>query len=270
MAKVLLISDIMQHDKQHDIEKLNNYNFVLSDEIIDIMKGNDLVVGNFETTIGAEYSGYPKFSVHKDFLKILNNIDVFCLANNHINDFGKKGIIETKNAITNFGKRYVGVDGLYTLPYTDLKGNKYLIQSFTRISNEPDYEDMICKEFQKVELGDRIGILYSHEGIEYSKSETRLQKQTKRLALDYGYSACVMIHSHVIGKQELIDGKMFSTNGLGNFISHQKSLDEQLGRMVQLDICGETKIIKSIVFYDTQTIVTNNKQRVELIGYRVM
>lgn len=273
MPRIILVPDIMQHDNQHKIEQSRNFTYenIISPEILSIFKDADLVIGNLETTLGEkELSGYPSFRTHANILNSLSDIDIFVCANNHMNDFGIKGIVETKRHIEAAGKYHVGILGNNFLHLTDGKGNKYMIHAFSRISNKPMEDPIFMNmDFINAEVpDDTIGIVYSHEGTEYSPELTITQKYTKLRALTCGYSAAVMIHSHVIGNYQSLEnnGKLFVTNGLGNFISDQQNLDRQLGRFVELDICPITKQIKSIINYNTETIIVGNSQRVMLLS----
>ena len=117
---------------------------------------------------------------------------------------------------------------------------------------------------------DTIGIMYIHTGVEYSSAVTDKQIEYQAKAYELGYSACIMIHSHVIGDLNELskDRKMYSSNGLGNMISFQENLDEQLGVIIVLEIEKDTKNIISVMRYNVETALYANMQKVRMANIR--
>lgn len=275
ITKVVLCSDIMQHQIQHELEFNREYSYenIFSTEIEQILISGDLTIGNLETTISDKRkpSGFPKFSAPSKFLDALEHFDVLITTNNHMNDYGVSGLIETKNHVLDKGFFQVGLMGQNYLILTDSRNNaKYVIHALSHLSNVP-LEDKILMnmEFGDYEINDdEIGIVYVHTGTEYSTKETINQKYANLRAKTRGYTACVMIHSHVLGDVCDLsnDSKYFVTNGLGNMISHQENLDRQIGRIIELDIEVTTKKIIKTTIHNTETIIKDGKQQVILLN----
>ena len=101
-VRLLFAGDAMQHstqfkwawdakNRQYDYEP--NFRYLRP-----YLADADVSVVNFETTLsGKPYSGYPKFRTPDAFLYALADagFQIFALANNHILDGDKKGMLRT-------------------------------------------------------------------------------------------------------------------------------------------------------------------------------
>ena len=269
-VRIALCSDIMQHQIQHESGAKHGYDSIFSNDIEELLLDCNLVIGNLETPItGNMPEGFPKFNSSIEFLQSLSKyFDVLSLANNHALDQSILGLHETFKNVEKFNMKPVGALGQYVIRF-ELSEQKYVIQAFTDISNvQPIPVNSLNTKFREFEIApDEIGIIYIHTGIEYSKKVTKTQYNYVDIAETYGYSACVMIHSHVVG--DLLEirnaDRMFATNGLGNFIGFQENLQKQEGMIVILYIDQDNKNIVDAKLYRTETKLINNRQFVEII-----
>lgn len=90
-------------------------------DVSKLLKNFDYVIGNLETPfcMDGKPEGHKSASIKSDIenVEILNylNIGIVNLANNHIYDYGEKGILSTKKILEENEIKYFGVDNI-TLP----------------------------------------------------------------------------------------------------------------------------------------------------------
>ena len=87
--------DIMAHTVNYTMSRYDR----IYDDVRPLLVSDDLTFGNFEAPLADSLpmSTYPLFNVHSPYLAaaIAGGFDVFSLANNHANDQGTDGILET-------------------------------------------------------------------------------------------------------------------------------------------------------------------------------
>ncbi len=250
IVRIGFIGDIMQHERQIEYYKRQNYNmYGVFDDILPILKKADFLVGNFENTFsGSPYTyrmpkEYISFSVPDEFVNTLDKIleiDLLNLAQNHILDRGIDGLLRTTNIISNNNMMWVGVKGqdsislkIKKMPfrfynYTTVLNTKSLNDNTIGGSkNIPDGIVSMLPDLNDINLDpDYINILSIHWGREFSP-QTNEQKKIARRLIDKGFFAVIGSHSHdPIPSQ--YDGlyKRLVNYSLGNFISdqdHEKS-----------------------------------------------
>lgn len=270
---MLLCSDIMQHDLQHESGKEFGYADIFSDEFVQIASSCDVVVANLETPITLSTTNcFPRFNSNPEFLQGINSqlqFTALSIANNHSLDQGQHGLLSTsiecrKNGIVPFGA--VGNDFADVVLHTT--NQKIVFHAFTDISNVENGSDMLNMQFGSRQIqDDEIGILYVHTGVEYSSKMTRMQKLYSRKAKEYGYTACIMIHSHVIGECNHMtsDSMIVVSNGLGNLLSFQNTLTKQYGASIKIEVDNVTKKIVDFKLIKTETVLIDNRQQVVIL-----
>lgn len=112
MTKIALLGDIGLFGR-HVAANPNAPEFF--SDVADRLAGYDLVAGNLETPIstgGSRKGGksaYLRASPHEVALLKQLNVGAVTLANNHILDFGREGLIETQRVLDEAGIAYFGV-----------------------------------------------------------------------------------------------------------------------------------------------------------------
>lgn len=271
--KICVTGDLMQHSRNHLSESQRNFSYdnIFSEEILEIFKSSDLVIGQLETNIieNKQPEGFPTFNTHRNFLKALKNagIDVLCLANNHSFDHGHVNFNMTTMNVIKEGIIPVGNRMFNQL--IDVPGFKKQVNiiNFTNISNVnikgkvnhslSDYKNY--KEDFKIS-NNFINIGIFHDGEEYSSkltdSQTHTFNELNTLARKYRSKFDILIsnHSHVIGEVNSLDftSTCYYSNGLGNTLSWQESLDKQIGLIAVIEINEQTNY--EVKKYKTETI----------------
>jgi poly-gamma-glutamate synthesis protein (capsule biosynthesis protein) len=273
---VTIVSDIMQHDRQHESEKQRNFTYenVISKEIVELFQSSDIVVGNLETIISSNpCQGFPKFSAPLEFAKLLRDsgIDIVCTANNHSLDWGWNQLSQSAANCISAGLLQVGTFSnkhTFRIPETDMK---LTVHNCTDIVNGlqelPKGSILACNaDDMYPTFGFNIAIC--HVGKEYSTEPTERQLEIIDKLFERGFDAVLCQHSHVIGDNWLFRKnrqmrKLYATVGMGNFISDQESLDRQLGQITTLEF--DKFGIISITNRQCETIWVDGNQKVILL-----
>ena len=244
--KILFLGDAMCHDDQRELAYRNGtYDFDSSfSSLKDLFGEHDYVACNMESPIcDPPYMGFPKFNTPVEFADSLIDIgvNIFFLANNHINDRGEAGIESTITKLTSdYTKGGVDKSKLYTLGAFDNNiGNKYIIindvaiLNYTNILNNKNVgenikinmldDDMmtITQDIADVKnAGAKYVIVYIHWGKEYERFHSEQQRKLAEMLVNSGVNLIIGGHPHVVEDYEFINNiPVFYS--LGNFISSQ-------------------------------------------------
>ena len=106
-ATLCFVGDLMCHSTQFNYAKVaaDSFDFTgVFREIKQYLSKADLTVGNLETVIAREktgYTGYPYFNAPDDFVYALKEagFDLLVTANNHALDQGWEGVVKTISVI---------------------------------------------------------------------------------------------------------------------------------------------------------------------------
>lgn len=250
LVKIVFLGDIMQHERQIEYYLKNRYDMMDTfKEVLPILNRADFIVGALESTFGGPPYTYRldtnqiKFSTPDPFLKVLSNtlnIDLLNLAQNHILDYGVRGLERTVNKIANENIIWLGVkeedsiklrikelpfkfynytmvlntndkiqssNGDTVIPFEELEQNKY-VSVFPGIENvtpDPKYHNIVCM----------------HWGADFADPSTEIITLAEEL-LKLGFAAVIGNHSHT-PRPAMYDevNKRIKTFSLGNFISDQ-------------------------------------------------
>lgn len=227
---LLFVGDIML-DRTVFIKtkKANDYNFPFL-KIADFLKNFDLRVANLEGPITdfksvANGIGANRliFTFSPQFLEPLKqNFDILNLANNHTNNFGAKGLQQTRDYLDSAGSKYFGDPNNsagYLATSTEFNGIKLGFVGFNELAKN-GFENVLLKI---KELRPQVDFLiaYPHWGNEYeSKKPSAKQQQEAHALIDTGADAIIGSHPHVVQPTEEYNGKIIFYS-LGNFIFDQ-------------------------------------------------
>lgn len=189
---------------------------------------------------------------------IKNGFNIFCLANNHIFDYGENGFISTINAFN--GSNYVGA-GTFKKAFEPViiesDGIRVAIFSLTELQFGIFYEydpskpeimaagwinhptvDILIKEAKS--KYDYV-ILIAHAGLECEDIPLPEWRQRYRQFIDYGCDVVIGGHTHCPQGFEVYHDKLIFYS-VGNFcFGKQIDVDENwnLGEVISLDISNE-------------------------------
>ncbi len=217
-----------------DIEQIN-----IDSRIIDKFEKSDFVLGNLENPITESSDKNSKLVVNLksgcDSIKILKYFDCLHLGNNHIFDYGVRGMQETKEFCIMENIGFFGVGDSISkaeTPFIDDE-KKLMIVTATRWFNAGKNKagtnrfknvERTIKQYSKLNY---FIIYYPHWGYEYiTTPPPDVRKHAKKM-IDYGVDLIVGTHPHILQGFEIYKGKHIFYS-LGNFIFHKKHMNPKI------------------------------------------
>ncbi len=275
--KLLFVGDVMGHGPQiKSAEKIKNKSYDYEPcfkYVSPIIESADLAIANLEVTLPGKppYQGYPRFRSPDDLAKALrlSGFDMMVTSNNHSNDAGKDGLIETIKTLKEYGFYQTGTfknqeekDWFY--PLIVYKNNfKLAFLNYTYDTNglptrAPTIVNLIDEDSIKKDMAiaralkpDAI-IVLMHWGLEYQLNESKVQQNLAKKIFGWGADLIIGSHPHVIQpikEQDLMEEdsllkKRVITYSLGNFISNQTKPNTDGGLMFEINLHKDLKTNK--------------------------
>ncbi len=197
-----------------------------------LLDGHDLVVANLEgpitpypsmsvgSVIGSPENFTFTFPTSTASLLKRHHIELVNIGNNHIMNFGRDGLIQTKKFLDEAGVSYFGDP---SVPETD-RVKRMEIQgipfSFVNWSDwTSDKTDHTVAQVKNEASQGRTAVVYTHWGDEYVEPPARV-RQLARSFVDAGAVLIIGSHPHVIQEHEVYKGRHIYYS-LGNFVFDQ-------------------------------------------------
>ena len=206
-----------------------------------LIKGADLAIANFENPAPDKFTYHTsgtRFTADPALIEGLANagIDWVSLANNHIGDAGRSGIVQTIANLNKYGIKSggAGKDARAARRPTILEagGIKVGIIGYDTIApgyragaDRPGSASMsaaiVEQDVKKArDAGAQVVIVFPHWGTEYDATPFKGQQALARAAIDAGADMVIGNHAHWAGAMEIHDGKPI-WYALGNFVFDQ-------------------------------------------------
>lgn len=270
--KLLFVGDIMGHDSQIEsaeviADSLYDY-FPCFEYVEPYLEAADLAVGNLEVTLPGEppYQGYPQFRSHEDLALTtrFSGFDMLVTANNHSNDAGLNGVLNTIQILDKYDFYHTGTfqnqaerDAYYPLivyrssfklaflNYT--YGTNGLKTRPPSIVNLID-EDQIAKDMAEARAAQPDAIIVvMHWGNEYQRNESKEQSQLAEKLVSWGADLIIGAHPHVVQPVKKISAKAVDGTerqavvaySLGNFVSGQRRAHTDGGMMFEVELAKD-------------------------------
>lgn len=223
----------------------------------------DIAIINQETMLGGsefDYAGYPCFNTPWEVgtAAIDAGFDIFTCATNHSLDVGFAGIeqeckfFDSHPEVTHIGTNDTE-DDYNTVTYYEKNGIKFALLNYTYGTNGialPDGrewcvnmmdKDKITSDVTTARQNADVVMVFPHWGTENSSSVSDYQKEYVKLFSELGVDIVIGCHPHVLQTVEWVENestgkRMLVYYSLGNFISHQTSVDQLCGGMAELTI----------------------------------
>ena len=232
-------------------------------DFYDVIQKADLSIVNLETPLTSHESKMPKTgpsfkndSLLASFLK-KSGFGLVTLANNHIMDYGPKGLNDTISALKSAGIHYVGAGDSLTnsmkpFIYTSANGKNVAVLNFTE--NEWSttngnfhgaYGFDFISNFNSIKEAKKHSdfvLILTHGGHENCHLPSKSFRNLLRFYIENGADAVVNHHTHCVGGFEYYRGKPIYYS-LGNFLfdinsSKKKSWNTGLG--VEIDFSKDS------------------------------
>lgn len=223
----------------------------------------DIAVINQETILGGsefEYTGYPTFNSPWEIgtAAIDAGFDIFTCATNHSLDKGYSGI-EQECAFFDSHPEVVHVgtndseEEYNSIVYYEKNSIRFAVLNYTYGTNGipiPESrpwcvnmmdKDKITADINAARQNADVVIVFPHWGTENSTSVSDYQREYVKLFSELGVDIVIGTHPHVLQPVEWVENestgkRMLVYYSLGNFISHQTSLNQLCGGMANIEI----------------------------------
>lgn len=246
--KILFAGDLMfdRHIRSIAGQKGNDYIFGnLNSEFqkvdFSVVNLEGPVTDNRSISLGSKMGSRENFIFTFDVSVLADlkerKINLVNLGNNHILNFGEKGLIQTRENLKKAKINYFGDTGSENeVKYfvKDVRGYKLGFVNYNAFI--PHSKDNAVKDFKKIKGKVDFLILYTHWDREYMLNSSKKTNDLAHLFIDEGVDLIIGSHPHVVQQKEVYKGKMIYYS-LGNFIFDQYfSQNTMRGLMVKLII----------------------------------
>lgn len=244
--------DIMAHDVNY---RMADYNHIY-DDVRSWLYDDDLSFANLEFPIDdtRPYSTYPLFNVNTPYVlaAIRGGFEAFSLANNHSNDQGRTGMVNTLAATQKLARVHGALfNGLkrgdqsdWEVSITTVNGVRVGLLSVTNLLNsstasemihfsgwletfrrliDPPKTDQLLRRVQEAARQVDILVLSLHDGLEYQKSPMQEQLDLYPRLCQAGARVVWVHHPHVLNPYQRV-GQRLILYSMGNFISGQRHM----------------------------------------------
>jgi len=248
------------------IEKKNyKYPFIKTAELTSMA---DITFGNLENPIIAGKTVNPSEMIFRTDPRSLTGLryagfDVLSLANNHIMNFGRRGLEETLKNLDQGGILHAGAGmgngNISKSANLEVKGVKFAFLAYTynadlkKTSKGEEYgvsnmdKERMRREVAIAKEDSDVVIVSMHAGTEYRTRSGIFQQDFAHSAVDAGADLVIGHHPHVVQEIEKYNGK-YIIYSLGNFVFDQMwSSETQLGSVAEIIFDG--KEARSVRFY---------------------
>lgn len=230
--------------------KRNNFLWPF-EKTADVLQSDDLTVINLEapliegcvvTVEGMSFCGDPRVVEGLKF----SGVDIATLGNNHVGNYGVKGILETEKHLTDANIAFVE----NKIFYNKINDMQFAFLSFNDIG--ADEESQISIKAKEAKENADIVIVSYHWGVEYTDMPSERQIYLAHLAIDNGADLILGNHPHWIQPVEIYKDKLIAY-AHGNFVFDQEwSAETKLG------------VVGKYTFYDKKLV------DVEYLPIRIM
>ncbi len=231
----------------------------------DLLHGADLAIANFENPAPNAWRFHDHgtvFSANPRNIAVVKSagIDWVSMANNHIGDAGRTGILQTEANLDKNGIRHSGAGANTAEAHTaalmkvgdvtvGILGYDTIAAYYRSGPDTPGSARMTVKALKRDiaatrRAGADLVIVFPHWGIEYQATPTALQEKLGRAAIDAGADMVIGNHPHWVGAMEVYKGKPI-WYALGNFVFDQTwSIPTMEGITLELTFDG-TRLVQA-------------------------
>lgn len=200
--------------------------------IKDILADADFVVANLEgpitshssKSVGSAVGGANNFTftfpTSTATLLARHNITLVNLGNNHIFNFGREGLMQTKQWLDDAGVAHFGDPDFPEEERVERFTKRGIKFSFVNWSDwTSDKTDHTVAQVRKEKEAGRMVVVYTHWGEEYVPATPRM-RQLAHSFIDAGAEVVIGSHPHIVQEREEYQGKTIYYS-LGNMVFDQ-------------------------------------------------
>ena len=207
----------------------------------DLIQDADLAIANFENPAPDRWRWHTRdtiFSADPGIIEGIANagIDWVSLANNHIGDQGRKGVLQTIKNIEKYGLRHAGAganvaaartpsmfefgDTTVAILAYDAIYRPYNATASAAGSARFTIKNVTADVRKAREAGAEVVIVFPHWGREYHYAPTARQREQAHAIIEAGADMIIGNHAHYAAAMEVHEGKPI-WYALGNFVFDQ-------------------------------------------------
>lgn len=234
--RILITGDFCPVNRIEDLAKKKDFGLVFND-FLDTLQPNDLNIIDLECPLTNSSAARLKTGPHQkagpeciDILKYAG-INVACMANNHIMDFGSSGAEDTLQLCSQSGIATIGIGDSpekAAVPYTaTINGLRLAVLNYAdnEFLSSPDglmhsnpIDPVACfNDIRSVRDKADFILLVIHAGNEFYELPSPRTKKLYRYLIENGADAVIAHHTHTYSGFEIYQSKPIFY-GLGNFI----------------------------------------------------
>ena len=158
-----------------------------------------------------------RFRGPTDFAKIVASVSIEAagLANNHVADYGSRGLEHTVEALKSAGIAVFRVDKPYILEKDGIRVAFFALDSSTYLN----YGAKVREEIARLKAAGEANaaVIVYHGGTEYDPKHNGNQTQVMERMIDGGADLVIMHHPHVVQGVALYNNR-YTCFSLGNFV----------------------------------------------------
>lgn len=230
-AEILFGGDMMFDRSIRQVGEVEGQDFLLSC-ITDTLRDADVVVANLEgpitpyasmsvgSVIGSAENVTFTFPTTTASLLKRHNIWIVNLGNNHIMNFGRHGLLETKKWLENTGVLYMGDPDspeAERVLRTYIRGIPFAFVNWSDWTS--DKTDHTVAQVRAEKEAGQVVVVYTHWGDEYVPPSERVRALAHQF-VDAGADIVIGSHPHVVLEREDYNGGVIYYS-LGNFVFDQ-------------------------------------------------
>jgi hypothetical protein len=224
-----------------------------------LLTAADLALANFENPAPDRFRYHPKgtvFSADPALIEGLARagIDWVSLANNHIGDAGRAGVVQTRRNVERWGIAVSGAGAdlaeAHEPAWLEAGGLRIAVFGYDTIAkyyaataDRPGSAQLTAAAARAdIAAARRAGadlvVVYPHWGIEYRATPTAAQRRLAHALVDAGADLVIGNHAHWAAAMEVYDGKPI-WYALGNFVFDQTWSEPTMeGILLELTFAG--------------------------------
>jgi hypothetical protein len=229
----------------------------------DLLRGADLAVANFENPAPDSFSYHTHGTVFSADPKLIAGlrdagIDAVSIANNHIGDAGRAGVVQTRRNLASYGIEAAGAGAnkaqahqpallhaggvtVAILGYDSI-ARYYNAGAATAGSARLTKRSLRRDVAAARAAGAQVVIVYPHWGTEYDPTPFAGQRSLAHDAIDAGADMVIGNHAHWAGAVEIYHGRPI-WYALGNFVFDQTWSEPTMeGMTLELTFRGSTLV----------------------------
>ena len=188
----------------------------------EMFEEDDATIINLESVLSDHRGDENKTKTYRfrgptDFVKIISSfsVEAAALANNHVNDYGRLGLEDTKATLEAAGIAWIRLQNVY---FVEKEGVRVAVISVDQTTLNKNYP-WLNKEIPRLKTSGEASavVIVYHGGTEYDPKHNASQAKFARNWIKLGADLVIMHHPHVVQGIEISNNRTICYS-LGNFV----------------------------------------------------